>query len=226
MNLRPKEYEQPLSLVSPLFDICIAQGPFSSPDLMAFAASSSTGPSPSAARRPLVWLGDLNVAAGWNDVGPDPDWFRHQNGQTALDDGNKGQPGFTANEQARFAALLETGQLIDAYRQLHPAADWRRDVTWRGTPGVNNPSEGRYYNKGMRIDYVCVSSSLAPRIQRAVVHGKGPERSGFLGSDHCPLSVELGSTPPGAVADVDVGASGSSVDENAPHKVAKPGEAV
>ena len=32
---------------------------------------------------PLVWGGDLNVAAGWEDVGPDPEWFRSKNGQGA-----------------------------------------------------------------------------------------------------------------------------------------------
>ena len=154
------------------------------------------GRAQSSTTKPLIWLGDLNVAAAWNDVGPDPDWFRNQNGQTALHADDKGQPGFTANEQSRFAALLDTGGLIDAYRLLHPTADWQRDVTWRGTPGVHNPAEGRYYNKGMRIDYVLVSRSLAPRIKRAIVHGKGPDRHGFLGSDHCPLIVEL--APPAA----------------------------
>ena len=44
---------------------------------------------------------------------------------------------------------------------------------------------------GMRIDYVMLSRSLAPRVSRAVVHGKGAARDGFLGSDHCPLLVTL-----------------------------------
>ena len=153
-----------------------------------------------AAAKPLVWLGDLNVAAGWHDVGPDPDWFRNANGQTALHADDKGQPGFTANEQTRFAALLDVGGLTDVYRHLHPTANWQIDATWRGTPGVNNPAEGRYYNKGMRIDYVLTSASLVPRIRRAVVHGKGPERRGFLGSDHCPLLVELDALPSEGVA--------------------------
>ena len=65
-------------------------------------------------------------------------------------------------------------------------------MTWRGSPGVNGPPEtGRYYNKGMRIDYVLVHTSLASRVTSARVHGKGPERVGFLGSDHCPLVVVL-----------------------------------
>lgn len=28
--------------------------------------------------KPLVWMGDLNVAAAWHDVGPEPKWFREQ----------------------------------------------------------------------------------------------------------------------------------------------------
>lgn len=50
--------------------------------------------------------------------------------------------------------------------------------------------------KGMRIDYSLVSSSLlegdsAMRITRAEVLGRGIEREGFLGSDHCPILLEL-----------------------------------
>lgn len=42
---------------------------------------------------------------------------------------------------------------------------------------------------GMRIDYVLVSKdTLAPRVLRTVVHGCGPERTGFLGSDQCTAS--------------------------------------
>ena len=43
----------------------------------------------------------------------------------------------------------------------------------------------------MRIDYVLVARQLAPRIGRAEVLGRGAERTGFIGSDHCPLLVEI-----------------------------------
>ena len=142
--------------------------------------------------KPLIWLGDLNVAAAWDDVGPSPDWFRNKNGQEAAQADDRGQPGFTANEQTRFKELCDAGRLIDAYRLLQPRADWTTDATWRGAPGVNGPPEtGRYYNKGMRIDYVLVEEPLAPRVSKASVVGKGPDRLGFLGSDHCPLVVTL-----------------------------------
>ena len=47
------------------------------------------------------------------------------------------------------------------------------------------------YAKGMRIDYVLVDRRLAGSVVRAEVLGGGAERRGFLGSDHCPLLVEL-----------------------------------
>jgi len=37
--------------------------------------------------------------------------------------------------------------------------------TWRGTPSESD----RYYKRGMRIDYTCVSRSLVPRIHEAVI---------------------------------------------------------
>jgi len=145
-----------------------------------------------AAARPLVWLGDLNVAAEWGDVGPDPGWFRDKNGQGAAHADDRGQPGFTPNEQARFRSLLAAGGLVDAYRTLHPVANWATDVTWRGCAGKDGPpAAGRYYAKGMRIDYVLVDRRLAGSVVRAEVLGGGAERRGFLGSDHCPLLVEL-----------------------------------
>ena len=84
------------------------------------------------------------------------------------------------------------------------------------------PAEyGRYYGKGMRIDYVLVHEALAHRVRRAVVLGSGAERSGFLGSDHCPLLVELapaadapaaapGATGGGAAAAVASGSADAS----------------
>ncbi len=156
------------------------------------AQTEALASAPTPSGKPLVWLGDLNVAAAWEDVGPEPRWFREENGKEAEHEGDRGQPGFTRNEQERFARLLEASGLVDAYRHHHPAPDWTVDATWRGTPGSKGPPEsGRYYNKGMRIDYVLVGPALRERILRAAVLGGGPMRNGFLGSDHCPLLVEL-----------------------------------
>ena len=168
--------------------------------------------------RPLVWGGDLNVAAGWEDVGPDPEWFRSKNGQGARCAEERGQPGFTPAEQERFADLMQAGGLLDAHRLLHPTPDWQRDATWRGTPGAppNPPEYGRYYGKGMRIDYVLVQAQLRARLVRTEVLGHGAERRGFLGSDHCPLLLELAAcAPPAAAAAANGGGGGPSSLEHA-----------
>lgn len=179
-------------------------------------------------KKPQVWLGDLNVAATWECVGPDPSWFRDKNSQEAADPDDRGQPGFTLNEQKRFKALMERADLVDAYRLQHPQADWRKDSTWRGTPGRDGvPEAGRYYGKGMRIDYVLVSPSLAPRVVDAVVHGVGPEREGFLGSDHCPLLVTLAAEPEAPAQEQgSTSGSGAVVDAAATTTAAVAGEPV
>ena len=55
-----------------------------------------------------------------------------------------------------------------------------------------------YYGKGMRIDYVLVARALTPRVESADVLGSGNERDGFLGSDHCPLLLQLSVAEPPA----------------------------
>ena len=53
------------------------------------------------------------------------------------------------------------------------------------------PESGRYYKRGMRIDYTLVHDSLARRVVRAEVLGHGYDRKGFMGSDHAPILLEL-----------------------------------
>lgn len=168
--------------------------------LSTMVSSSSTPPTTTitttatTTMKPLVWLGEMNVAATYDDVGPSPDWFRNKNGQDAININDRGQPGFTINEQNRFKNLLEIGNLVDVYRLIHPTPNWSIDATWRGAPGVDIPNTGRYYDKGMRIDYILVSQELlvAHRVMKANLYGKGGVlRDGFLGSDHCPLLLTI-----------------------------------
>ena len=72
--------------------------------------------------RPLVWLGDLNVAAAWGDVGPDPSWFREKNGQEAADANDRGQTGFTHNEQVRLLDDQSVSITLGRARQLRGSA--------------------------------------------------------------------------------------------------------
>jgi exonuclease III len=135
----------------------------------------------------------MNVAATWEDDGPSPDLFRNKNGQDAINFNDGVQPGFTINEQNRFKNLLQIGNLVNVYRLIHPTPNWSIDATWRGAPGVDIPNTGRYYGKGMRIDYILVSQELlaSHRVMKAKYGKGGVMRDGFLGSDHCPLLVTI-----------------------------------
>jgi exonuclease III len=121
---------------------------------------------------------------------------RENNCPEAPDPGDRGQPGFTANEQSRFADIKAAGGLVDAYRELHATAAWQDCVTWRGAAGRDVAESGRYYNKGMRIDLFMLHASLKDRIDEVEVCGCGPNLEGFLGSDHSPLLLRLRTAAP------------------------------
>ena len=125
---------------------------------------------------------------------------RENNCLEAPDPGDRGQPGFTPNEQTRFADIAAAGGLIDAFRMLHPSAAWEESVTWRGAAGKDVPESGRYYNKGMRIDLFMIQGGLKDRVVTTEVCGRGANMEGFLGSDHCPVILRLSSPPPVATA--------------------------
>lgn len=63
--------------------------------------------------------------------------------------------------------------------------------TWRGTPGLKSPEAGRYYKKGMRIDYSLISHTLLDRLVCSDIVGEKHERHKFYGSDHSPILLKL-----------------------------------
>lgn len=112
--------------------------------------------------RPVVFCGDLNVAHTELDI--------------ARPRENRGNSGFTDEERASFARLLDAG-FVDTFRVFESGGghySW-----WSNRPGV------RARNIGWRIDYVCVSTALRPALRAATLH---PD---VKGSDHCPAAVEL-----------------------------------
>ncbi len=147
-----------------------------------------------------------------------PDWTDPTE-RADLDDLDKGQPGCSVNEQRRLAQIRGAGRLVDPFRMLHPPpppplpseeggssssssssssspssyyyTPGHEPWTWRGSPGTSRPEAGRYYKRGMRIDYTLVHESLAGRVVRAEVLGHGYDRQGFMGSDHSPILLEL-----------------------------------
>ena len=43
----------------------------------------------------------------------------------------------------------------------------------------------------MRIDYTLVDKRLVANVKRSEILGRGKDRHGFLGSDHCPILIAL-----------------------------------
>ena len=115
------------------------------------------------ALKPVIICGDLNVA--------------HQEIDLKNPKANRGNAGFSDEERACFSALLDKG-FIDTFRYLYP--NETGIYSW-----WSYMYKARQNNAGWRIDYFLTSSRLQSRIQEASIHTE------ILGSDHCPVSLEL-----------------------------------
>jgi exodeoxyribonuclease III len=113
--------------------------------------------------KPVIYCGDLNVAHQEIDL---------KNAKT-----NKGNSGFTEEERGKMTDLLSAG-FIDSYRYLYPSKEGA--YSW-----WSYMSKVRERNIGWRIDYVIVSDNIKEAIIDANIH------SSILGSDHCPVSLEI-----------------------------------
>ncbi len=114
----------------------------------------------------LVLSGDFNVAREETDVF-DPAALR-------------GQLHFHPDEQRALARLLDFG-LVDAFRELHPGV---RRYSWWDYRGGDFQS-----NRGLRIDYVFVSTALRARLAHAEIDLT--PRGARKPSDHAPVLVEI-----------------------------------
>ena len=114
-------------------------------------------------KKPVVYCGDLNVAHEEIDL---------KNPKT-----NHQNAGFSDEERGKMTELLHSG-FVDTFRALHP------DVT-----GVYSwwsyRFQARAKNAGWRIDYFIVSERLRDRVAASEI------RTDILGSDHCPVVLEL-----------------------------------
>ena len=90
---------------------------------------------------------------------------------------NRQKAGFTDEEREKFTNLLDAG-FIDTFRYFYP--DQEGIYSW-----WSYRFSARAKNAGWRIDYFLVSRQLQDRIRDA---GIGTQ---ILGSDHCPVSLEL-----------------------------------
>ena len=112
---------------------------------------------------PVVICGDFNVA--------------HQEIDLARPAENVGKHGFTVEEREGFEKMIAAG-FVDTFRTLHPG---QKDAyTWWTAWGG-----ARQRNVGWRIDYFMVSKSLKNSLKAATIHTEA------MGSDHCPISIEL-----------------------------------
>ena len=112
--------------------------------------------------KPVVYCGDLNVAATEMDI---------KNPKA-----NERSAGYTIEERTALKTLLDSG-FADTFRRLHPDSV---EYSW-----WSYRFKARERNAGWRIDYFLVSERLLPRITAAEIHGE------VMGSDHCPVLIEL-----------------------------------
>ena len=113
-------------------------------------------------RKPVVFCGDLNVA--------------HTELDLANPKSNKGKKGFTGEERKGFQNFLDAG-FIDTFRMFKQG---NGHYTW-----WSHFANSRARNTGWRIDYFLVSPQLRVAVKDAQIHPQ------TLGSDHCPVSIDL-----------------------------------
>lgn len=113
--------------------------------------------------KPVVLCGDLNVAHQEIDL---------KNFKT-----NVGNAGFTNEEREKMTRLLDSG-FCDSFRALYP--DKTGAYSW-----WSYMYNARANNAGWRIDYFIVSKRIQERIKDSVIYSE------IMGSDHCPVGLEL-----------------------------------
>ena len=114
-------------------------------------------------KKGVIFCGDLNVAHKEIDL---------KNPKT-----NHRNAGFTDEERNCFTRVLENG-FIDTFRYFYP--DMTDIYSW-----WSYMFQARSKNVGWRIDYFVASEDLKDKLVDAKIHTE------VLGSDHCPVEVEL-----------------------------------
>lgn len=114
--------------------------------------------------KPIIFCGDLNVA--------------HQEIDLANPKTNTKNAGFTIEERTKFSQVIEAGY-VDVFRYRNPEVTGA--YTW-----WSYMNKARQRNVGWRIDYFVVSPNIIDRIHDVKIR---PE---VMGSDHCPIELEIG----------------------------------
>ena len=114
-------------------------------------------------QKPVIFCGDMNVA--------------HEEIDLADPKRNHKTHGFTDEEREGFSQILSAG-FIDSFREKNPDAEGA--YTW-----WSNFANSRANNRGWRIDYFGVDNHLKSSLVSAEIYAE------VLGSDHCPILVEI-----------------------------------
>jgi exodeoxyribonuclease III len=113
-------------------------------------------------KKPVIYCGDMNVAHTPDDLARPVE--------------NEGKKGYSAQERTGFDNWLNVG-FTDTFRQFTKG---NGHYTWWTAWGG-----ARERNVGWRIDYFLVSKVLENKVKSAKIHAD------VMGSDHCPVSIEL-----------------------------------
>ena len=113
--------------------------------------------------KPVIVCGDLNVA--------------HQEIDLKTPKTNRNNAGFSDQERGSFTETLALG-FTDTFRHLNPDATGA--YTW-----WSYMFKAREKNAGWRIDYFLVSNRIADKITAAPIYNE------VMGSDHCPVGLEI-----------------------------------
>ncbi len=111
----------------------------------------------------VLWMGDVNTA--------------HNEIDLARPKANEKNTGFLPMERA-WLDEVEASGYVDTFRYLNQ--ERTEAYTW-----WDMKTRARERNVGWRIDYIFATEELMPRVKKAQIH------SSIMGSDHCPISVDL-----------------------------------
>ena len=114
-------------------------------------------------QKPVIICGDLNVAHTEIDL---------KNPKS-----NRKNAGFTDEERSKIESLLNSG-FTDTFRKIYP--DKEGAYTW-----WSYMFNARANNAGWRIDYFLVSDRISKNIKDAYIYSE------IMGSDHCPVGLEI-----------------------------------
>ena len=118
--------------------------------------------------KPVIFCGDLNVAHQEIDLA------NPQNNKTTKS--RPGNAGFTNEERNGFNNIIKA-RYLDSFRLFNKEPS---HYTW-----WSYMFNSRKRNIGWRIDYFCISPQLKKNINNAYI------LSNILGSDHCPIGIDI-----------------------------------